>query len=262
MGTTMASPIQACMSEDFRQRVAELDVLHRPISVVSRILYDFNIHHDMEYRGLLPKQVDALKQAMKRDCLVVLPTGYGKSLIFYLLPFITQPPQPVIIASPLDSIIEEQSRKMSGMSLVLDGKMIQCLELVREGEDLLHEDMKLKLARLRGGDYLYLIGHPEHITSPLVKDEVVKLEHAYLVVDEAHCTLSWGCSNFRPAFLKLKTLRCFMPTAKILALTATAATAAQRQISHALNMADPAIVHLPPDRYVSTIVLVSLVIQS
>ena len=69
------------------------------------------------------------------------------------------------------------------------------------------------------------------------------------MVDEAHCVLSWGKSEFRPAFLKLASLRAMLPDARIVALTATATPAAQLEIGKELNMLKPVIVAISPDRY-------------
>ena len=52
-----------------------------------------------------------------------------------------------------------------------------------------------------------------------------------MVVDEAHCLLSWGNYKIRPAFLKLQTFRGFMLTAKFVALTAAATKASKKEIA-------------------------------
>ena len=56
------------------------------------------------------------------------------------------------------------------------------------------------------------------------------------MVDEAHCILTWGKSDFGPAFLNLASLRAIVPHSKVLALTATAPSGAQGEISKALLM--------------------------
>ncbi len=70
---------------------------------------------------LKPKQVDALLALQFQDVLAVLPTGYGKSLVFELLPeydrvmqlAAQQVPLPVtvIVIIPLNSIINEQAER-------------------------------------------------------------------------------------------------------------------------------------------------------
>ena len=56
----------------------------------------------------------------EKDCLCVLPTGYGKSLIYQLLPFVFDELQSegkcsscVIVVSPLNAIMEDQMCKLS-----------------------------------------------------------------------------------------------------------------------------------------------------
>ena len=68
------------------------------------------------------------------------------------------------------------------------------------------------------------------------------------MVDEAHCILTWGKSDFRPAFLKLASLRAIVPHSKVLALTATATSDAQGEISKALLMKKKSLVAVSPDR--------------
>ncbi|XP_046343725.2 ATP-dependent DNA helicase RecQ-like [Haliotis rufescens] len=62
---------------------------------------------------LKDKQEETLKTVFAgRDCIAVLPTGYGKSLIFQLLPFLLQRDRPapgiVIVVSPLNSLMQDQ----------------------------------------------------------------------------------------------------------------------------------------------------------
>ena len=70
----------------------------------------------------------------------------------------------------------------------------------------------------------------------------------HIVVDEAHCVLSWGKSEFRPAFMEVCSLRASLPDAKMVALTATATSEAIAEISEALLMRQPSLVKASPDR--------------
>ena len=70
------------------------------------------------------------------------------------------------------------------------------------------------------------------------------------MVDEVHCVLSWGKSDFRPAFLDLRHLRTTLPQAKMVALTATATSAAIAEITKELHMRQPAVIKASPDRYI------------
>ena len=71
---------------------------------------------------------------------------------------------------------------------------------------------------------------------------------SHVVVDECHCILSWGKSDFRPAFLKLNCLRSVLPKAKILALTATATDKALKEVQDALLMKNVTVVKASPNR--------------
>ncbi|XP_053400435.1 uncharacterized protein LOC123560344 [Mercenaria mercenaria] len=69
-----------------------------------------------------------------------------------------------------------------------------------------------------------------------------------MVVDEAHCILSWGASEFRPAYKKLGMLRAVVPNVKVLALTATATLKGQEEIISSLHMHDTKVISASPDR--------------
>ena len=55
----------------------------------------------------------------------------------------------------------------------------------------------------------------------------VILQITHIFVDEAHCTLSWGKSNFRPDYLKIASVRAILTSTKCVALTATATSQAE-----------------------------------
>ena len=178
----------------------------------SKVLFRVNSHHDLDYCGYLPKQVDALNFAMAGH-----GHGYGKTLIFQSLPYLTEDTWCVVVASPLDAIIEEQAKKLG--ALVVDNTFVSML------------DSGASIGRLT-----FLIGHPEMLTKPAVKEYLRTLDVGHLVIDEAHCVISWGQLNFRPAFLALQNLRCFLPNSRTMALTATASPRARVEILKELHM--------------------------
>ena len=74
-------------------------------------------HSGLGFEGktLKEKQLEVLNSLYKgNDCIAVLPTGYGKSIIFQILPWFFQKkfnqPEPsvVIVVSPLNSLMQDQ----------------------------------------------------------------------------------------------------------------------------------------------------------
>ena len=60
---------------------------------------------------LKDKQIETLKALdLGNDCISILPTGYGKSLIFQMLPWVLMKDEPgiVIVICPLTSIMQDQ----------------------------------------------------------------------------------------------------------------------------------------------------------
>ena len=70
--------------------VAEKD-LNIIFSLTSKkALSTINIRRNRDYSYLKPLQCKSLKASRQSDSMVILPTGYGKSLIFELLPVINR----------------------------------------------------------------------------------------------------------------------------------------------------------------------------
>lgn len=74
------------------------------------------------YSYIKPLQMRGIISAVQRDTLTILPTGYGKSLIFELLPQMLQ--SKIIIISPLNAIISEQLAKLGDRSLRIDTELL------------------------------------------------------------------------------------------------------------------------------------------
>ena len=79
-----------------------------------------------EYNCLRPKQVDCVKNAEQSDTLVILPTGYGKSLIYELVQKLHG--TKVIVISPINAIINEQKTRFGDSALQIDNEIVRQLK--------------------------------------------------------------------------------------------------------------------------------------
>ena len=76
----------------------------------NKALKDYNVAKRTTYDCLKDEQIDVINAILKSDILAILPTGFGKSLIYQILPFIEQ--CIVIVLFPLNSILYEQKGRL------------------------------------------------------------------------------------------------------------------------------------------------------
>ena len=89
-------------------------------------LTKINSERKTEFTFLKPLQFKSIQAAESTDTLAILPTGYGKSMIFELLPRLDD--TTAVIVSPLNAIIEEQTNKLGERCLRIDNKLIKKLQ--------------------------------------------------------------------------------------------------------------------------------------
>jgi len=166
-----------------------------------------------------------------RDCLVVLPTGGGKSLCFQLPALLKD--GLMVVVSPLVALMEDQVQSLRQKQLPA-----ACLHSQLSRRDQKHIYQRIESQQLR---LLYL--SPETLLSPrlweILSQPTLKLQG--LMVDEAHCLVQWG-ESFRPAYRRLGGLRSGLNHVKpfpMAAFTATADPDQQSQIIQGLNLHRP-----------------------
>jgi len=179
-----------------------------------------------------------------KDCLVVMPTGGGKSLCFQL-PALLQKGLTLVI-SPLVALMENQVQELRQKNLPASILHSEIPKRDRTSTLNLLENQQLRL--------LYL--SPETLLSPPIWKIIShpKLIINALILDEAHCLAQWG-DSFRPAYLRLGTIRPSLikskpnhPPIPVASFTATADNNTQQVIRQYLQLENPEKFLLAPYR--------------
>jgi RecQ family ATP-dependent DNA helicase len=162
-----------------------------------------------------------------RDLLLVMPTGFGKSLC-YQLPAIALGGTALVV-SPLIALMEDQAAKLTALGL-------------RVGR--IHSGLERAQARQTCVDYLqgtlqFLFIAPERLRVPGFGEMLAKCKPSLIAIDEAHCISQWG-HDFRPDYRMIGQYLPALRPAPVVALTATATPAVQADILEQLGMIKPA----------------------
>jgi ATP-dependent DNA helicase RecQ len=185
---------------------------------------------------LYPEQERAMTAVLAgRDTAVVLPTGYGKSLIYQVPALLLR--RPTVVISPLIALMRDQER----------GLRARGVPVVRLDSTLHAETRRQMLTRLGRGGSLIVLTTPETLAAEDTRPSLLRARPQLLCVDEAHCISEWG-HDFRPAYLRLGIAREELGIETVLALTATATPRVRHDICERLRMRDPVLVASPPTR--------------
>ncbi|MCV6613382.1 MAG: RecQ family ATP-dependent DNA helicase, partial [Cellvibrionaceae bacterium] len=161
-----------------------------------------------------------------RDCMVIMPTGGGKSLC-YQIPALARPGVAVII-SPLIALMQNQ----------VDALEQQGIGAAFLNSSLSHSEQYQVEQKLAEGrvDLLYVA--PERLTSPSFIGLLQSLPLALFAIDEAHCVSQWG-HDFRADYLQLAPVLSRFAEVPRIALTATADADTRREILARLELRQP-----------------------
>ncbi|MHC5142139.1 MAG: DNA helicase RecQ [Planctomycetota bacterium] len=179
------------------------------------------------YNDFLPLQKEAMASLNRgQDCILVLPTGGGKSLC-YQAPAMVMDGLTVVV-SPLISLMKDQ----------VDA-LVECgVSAMRLDSSMSADEQTEVLDTIRQGAVKLLYLSPERLLTDGFMDLLKKTQLSYFAIDEAHCVSMWG-HDFRPEYRQLGRLREIFPDVTIAAYTATATEQVRDDIARQLGLNDP-----------------------
>ncbi len=163
----------------------------------------------------------------RKDTLVVMPTGGGKSLCFQLPALLL--PGVTLVVSPLIALMKDQVDALQARGLPAG--------LLNSSQTLEQQRTTLDAVRKRELKLVYVA--PERFRSKSFLNALPKDAIDLFAVDEAHCLSQWG-HDFRPDYMRLGEVRKALGNPPCIALTATATPDVQQDIKQSLEMHEPA----------------------
>jgi ATP-dependent DNA helicase RecQ len=159
------------------------------------------------------------------NCLVLMPTGGGKSLCYQLPSLLRQGCG--IVVSPLIALMRDQVAGLleAGVKAAVLNSTLSFDEASEVEARLLADDL----------DLLYVA--PERLLTPRCLALLGRARIALFAIDEAHCVSQWG-HDFRPEYIGLSVISERFPDVPRVALTATADELTRQEIVDRLRLTD------------------------
>ena len=180
------------------------------------------------YDSFRPLQEDIIRHLMDRkDALVLMPTGGGKSICYQLPALLSE--GTAVVVSPLISLMKDQVETLCANGIAAGA-------LNSNNDET--ENASLRRACMEGKLKLLYIS-PEKLLAEanyLLRDMHISL----FAIDEAHCISQWG-HDFRPEYTQMGILHQLFPQVPIIALTATADKITREDIIKQLHLNQPRI---------------------
>jgi ATP-dependent DNA helicase RecQ len=180
------------------------------------------------YDAFRPMQADVIRTICeeRRDALVLMPTGGGKSVCFQIPAVISD--GVAIVVSPLISLMKDQVE-----ALLQNG-----IPAAYFNSSQTPRDQQIVENQLFAGKLKLLYVSPEKMVSAGFVSVLRSLPISLFAIDEAHCISSWG-HDFRPEYAQMQFLKQQFPKIPVIALTATADRLTRKDIIEKLSLNNP-----------------------
>ena len=184
------------------------------------------LKHRFGYDSFRPGQEEIISAVLAgKDCLVLMPTGGGKSLC-YQIPALLLDGLTIVI-SPLIALMKDQvdALRANGVEAAFLNSTQTTTEQVKVFKAARSGELKL----------LYIAPERLLASGDQFIDFLRSIKVSLFAIDEAHCISSWG-HDFRPEYLKLARLKEEFSNIPVIALTATADKLVRKDILERLNI--------------------------
>ncbi len=175
-----------------------------------------------EFRGLQEKIVNRLLTE-SGHCLVLMPTGGGKSICYQLPALLFN--GGTIVISPLIALMQDQVDALKSKNI--PAEFINSTVSAGQRQE--------RLKRFVEGKVKLLYVTPERFRKTEFIEVIQKANVSMLAVDEAHCISEWG-HDFRPDYSRIAEFRNLLNNPLTIALTATATADVQKDIISKLGL--------------------------
>ncbi len=182
------------------------------------------LHQYYGFSEFRPGQEEAIENIFnKKNTVVIMPTGGGKSLC-YQLPALALPGVTLVI-SPLIALMKDQ----------VDALLARGLAATFINSALSPEETKIRLEQIERGDFKLVYIAPERFYNEDFTSRLKEIKVSLFAIDEAHCISQWG-HDFRPSYMRLKQAIESVGNPPVIALTATATPEVREDIITQLNI--------------------------
>ncbi|HEX8369454.1 MAG TPA: DNA helicase RecQ [Pyrinomonadaceae bacterium] len=184
------------------------------------------LKHQFGYDSFRMNQQQAIETVLQRkDCVVLMPTGGGKSLC-YQIPALLLDGLTVVI-SPLIALMKDQVDALKNNGV--EAAFLNSTQTAPEQTEVFRA--------IRTGRLKLLYVAPERLMHS--GDQFIEFlkgaRVSLFAIDEAHCISSWG-HDFRPEYMQLRKLKIHFPDVPLIALTATADKLVRKDIVERLGL--------------------------